>query len=74
MSEPLTAEVRREVEMTIRLKASESRVLDVYATAEEILRKHAASAIRLEDVASTVARVGSQYGFAIELDEHHAGS
>ena len=74
MFAPLSAEVQREVELTIRLKASETRVLDVYATAEEIRRKHVASEIRLEDLASTVARLGSQYGFAIELGEHRVES
>lgn len=72
MLEQLSEEIQREVETAIRLKASESRVLDVYATAEEIRRKHAVPEIRLEDIAATVARLGNQYGCAVEFGEQHA--
>jgi hypothetical protein len=74
MLERLSDEIQREVEKAIRLKASESRVLDVYATAEEIRRKHAVPEIRLEDIAATVARLGSQYGCAVEFADQHAES
>lgn len=72
MMERLSDTIQREIEMAIRSKANESRVLDVYATAEEIRRKHAVPEIRLEDIAATVARLGNQYGCAVEFGEQHA--
>ena len=68
----LPDEIQREVETAIRSKSSESRVLDVYATAEEIRRKYAVSEIQLEDIVATVAHLGNRYGCAVELGEHPA--
>jgi hypothetical protein len=67
MTQQLPDDIQREVETTIRAKASESRVLDVYATALEIRSRHAVPEILIEDIAATVARLASQYGCAVEL-------
>jgi hypothetical protein len=72
MLEQLSDELQREVETAIRLKASESRVLDVYATAEEIRRRHSGPEICIQDIAATVARLASRYGCAVEFGEQHA--
>ena len=74
MLEQLPDDIQREIETVIRSKANESRVLDVYATAEEICRRHAGPEIRLEAIAATVARLGNQYGCAVEFGEHHSES
>lgn len=74
MLERLSDDIQREIEMAIRSKANESRVLDVYATADEIRRKHAMPEIRLEDIAAVVARLGNQYGCAVEFGGQHAES
>ncbi|PTM40493.1 hypothetical protein [Bosea sp. 124] len=72
MTQQLPDDIQREVETTIRAKASESRVLDVYATAQEIRSRHAVPEIRIEDIATTVARLASQYGCAVELGGQRA--
>lgn len=74
MLEQLPDDIQREIETVIRSKANESRVLDVYATADEICRRHAGFALGLEAIAATVARLGSQYGCAVEFGEQHAES
>ncbi|HEV7261331.1 MAG TPA: hypothetical protein VGN82_26365 [Bosea sp. (in: a-proteobacteria)] len=72
MPERLSTEIQREVEMAIRSQTNESRILDVYATAEAIRRKHPVPEIRLEDIAAAVARLGNQYGCAVEFGPQHA--
>jgi uncharacterized protein YkwD len=67
MPQRLSDEIQREVESTIRSKASESLVLDVYATVAEIRSRHAAPELRIEDIAATVASLAAQYGCAVEL-------
>lgn len=69
----LSDEVQREVEQTIRSKASESLVLDLYATAEEIQRRHAIGDVDLDAVIATVARLAAQCGCAVELGAAKGG-
>ncbi len=64
----LSDAVQREVELAIRSKASQSLVVDVYATAEEIQREHDVGGIGLDAIADTVARLAAQCGCAVELD------
>jgi hypothetical protein len=63
----LPDEIQREVEIAIRSKASHSLVVDVYATAEEIKRRHSAPEVNLDAIAATVARLAAQCGCAVEL-------
>ncbi len=63
----LSDEVQREVEQTIRSKASQSLVIDLYATAEEISRRHDTGEVDLDAVVATVARLAAQCGCAVEL-------
>ncbi len=72
MPERLSDDIQREVEATIRLKASESRILDVHTTVEEIRLRHAVPEIRIADVAVIVARLAAQYGCAVELSGQRA--
>ena len=65
----LPDEIQREVEMAIRSKASQSLVVDVYATAMEISRRHATPNIGLDAIAATVARLAAQCGCAVELGD-----
>ncbi|MFA6965837.1 MULTISPECIES: hypothetical protein [Bosea] len=67
MPERLPDDMRRDVEATIRSKASESRIVDVHATVEEIRLRHAVPEIRIADMAVIVARLAAQYGCAVEL-------
>lgn len=63
----LSDAVQREVELAIRAKASQSLVVDVYATAQEIQREHDVGDADLDDIAATVARLAAQCGCAVEL-------
>ncbi|QEL24624.1 hypothetical protein FQV39_20040 [Bosea sp. F3-2] len=63
----LSDEVQREVEQTIRSKASQSLVIDLYATAEEIRSRHDAGEVDLDAIVATVARLAAQCGCAVEL-------
>lgn len=67
MTRDLPDEIQREVETTIRTKAGESRVLDVDATAQEILGRHTLPGIEIGTVAAIVARLASRYGCAVEF-------
>ncbi|WP_332681108.1 hypothetical protein [Bosea sp. (in: a-proteobacteria)] len=60
--------MQREIEATVRLKAGESRVLDVLAVAEEVQLRFNDDNVALEDIAALVARLGAQSGCAVELD------
>lgn len=60
--------MRRDIETTVRSKAGESRVLDVFGLAGEIQHRFAGDNIALEDIAAAVARLASQSGCALELD------
>jgi hypothetical protein len=63
----LPEHIQREVETAIRAKAGESRVLDVDATAQEILGHHALPGVEVGAVAAAVARLASRYGCAVEF-------
>lgn len=63
----LSDAIRREVETTIRTKVSQSRIVDVYATAEEIRRRHAAEDLPLEQIAASIAHLATQCGCAVEF-------
>lgn len=63
----LSDEVQREVEQTIRSKASQSLVIDLYATAEEIRGRHDVGEVDLDAIVATVARLAAQCGCAVEL-------
>ncbi|WP_332698965.1 hypothetical protein [Bosea sp. (in: a-proteobacteria)] len=65
----LSDPMQRDIEATVRLKAGESRVLDVFAVAEEVQLRFRDDNVALEDIAALVARLGSQSGCALELDE-----
>lgn len=63
----LSDEVQREVEQTIRSKASQSLVIDLYATAQEIRGRHDVGEVDLDAIVATVARLAAQCGCAVEL-------
>ena len=58
----------RDIEMTVRLKACQSRVVDVFGAAEEIQRRFIDDNVALEDIAAAVAQLASKFGCALELD------
>lgn len=64
----LSDPMQRDIEATIRLKAGESRVLDVFAVAEEVQLRFQDANVALEDIAAIVAQLGAQSGCALELD------
>ena len=65
----LSAPMQRDVEATVRLRAGESRVLDVFAVAEEVQLRFNGDNVALEDIAAVVMRLAAQSGCALELDE-----
>lgn len=67
MTRHLPDDIQREVEATIRAKAGKSRVLDVDATAQEILGRHALPGVEIGTIAAIVARLAGRYGCAVEL-------
>jgi hypothetical protein len=72
----LSDAVQREVELAIRAKASQSLIVDVYATAQEIQREHDVGGLGLDAIAATVARLAAQCGCAVEFDQpggRHSG-
>ena len=70
----LSDEVQREVEQTIRSKASQSLVIDLYATAEEIRSRHDVGEVDLDAVIAIVARLAAQCGCAVELGGSKTGN
>lgn len=64
----LSAPMQRDVEATVRQRACESRVLDVFAVAEEVQLRFGGENVALEDIAAVVAQLASQSGCALELD------
>lgn len=64
----LSDPMRRDIETTVRSKAGESRVLDVFGLAEEIQLRFAGDNVAIEDIAAAVARLASRSGCALELD------
>ncbi|PZN97507.1 MAG: hypothetical protein DCF30_16240 [Hyphomicrobiales bacterium] len=70
----LSETLRREVEATVRTKLSESRIVDVYATAEEIKRHHAAERVTLDDIAVSVANLATQRGCVVQFGHNRNDS
>lgn len=64
----LSDPMQRDIEATVRSKAGESRVVDVFGVAEEIQLRFADDNIALEDIASAVAQLAAQSGCALELE------
>jgi len=64
----LSDPMRRDIETTIRLKAGESRIIDVFGVAGEVQLRFADDNVALEDIASVVAQLASQSGCALELN------
>lgn len=64
----LSDPMRRDIEATVRSKAGESRIVDVFGVAEEIQLRFPDENIALEDIASAVAQFAAQSGCALELD------
>lgn len=58
----------RDIETTVRSRAGESRVVDVFGVAEEIQLRFVGDNVALEDIAAVVAQLASQSGCALELD------
>lgn len=66
----LSDTIRREVETTVRTQLSQSRIVDVYATAEDIRRRHADEDIGVEHIAASVAQLATQCGCAVEFGHY----
>jgi hypothetical protein len=64
----LSGPLKQHIETTVRLRAGQSRVLDVFGVAEEIRARFSDDNVALEDIAAMVARLGAQSGCALELD------
>lgn len=58
----------RDIETTVRSRAGESRVVDVFGVAEEVQLRFGDDNVALEDIAAAVARLATQSGCALELD------
>jgi hypothetical protein len=64
----LSDAMRRDIEATVRSKAGESRIVDIFGVAEEIQLRFTDDNVALEDIASAVAQVATQSGCVLELD------
>lgn len=64
----LSDPMQRAIETALRLKAGESRIVDVFGVAEEVQLRFIDDNVALEDIAAVVARLASQSGCALELD------
>lgn len=62
--------MREHIEAAVRLKSGQSRVLDVYALAEEVQARFIDANVALEDIVTMITNLGAQSGCALELDEH----
>jgi hypothetical protein len=60
--------MQRDIETTVRFKAGESRVVDVFGVAEEVQLRFVDDNVALEDIAAMVAQLATQSGCALELD------
>jgi hypothetical protein len=58
----------RDIETTVRSRAGESRVVDVFGVAEEVQLRFVDDNVALEDIAAAVVRLATQSGCALELD------
>jgi hypothetical protein len=65
----LSSNIQDDIKETVRLSLSQSLVLDVFATAESIRRKHEDQNVALEDIANMVARAAAQCGCALEFGD-----
>lgn len=64
----LSDPMQRDIETTVRFKAGESRVVDVFGVAEEVQLRFVDDNVALEDIAAMVAHLATQSGCALELD------
>lgn len=64
----LSDPMRRAIETTLRSKAGESRIVNVFGVAEEVQLRFVDDNVALEDIAAVVAHLASQSGCALELD------
>ncbi|SFD56730.1 hypothetical protein SAMN05428997_13318 [Bosea sp. CRIB-10] len=64
----LSDPMRRDIETAVRLRAAQSRVVDVFGVAEEVQHRFIDDNVALEDIAAVVARLATQSGCALELD------
>jgi hypothetical protein len=64
----LSDPMRLDIETTVRTRAGESRVVDVFGVAEEVQLRFVGDNVALEDIAAMVAHLASQSGCALELD------
>lgn len=64
----LSDPMRRDIEAAVRLRAAQSRVVDVFGVAEEVQQRFVDDNVALEDIAAIVARLATQSGCALELD------
>jgi len=64
----LSDPMRQDIETTVRLKAGQSRVVDVFGVAEEVQLRFIDDNVALEDIAAAVAGLASKFGCALELD------
>ncbi|MBA4224276.1 hypothetical protein [Bosea vestrisii] len=64
----LSDPMRRDIEAAVRLRAAQSRVVDVFGVAEEVQLRFVDDNVALEDIAAVVARLATQSGCALELD------
>ncbi len=64
----LSDPMQRDIETTVRFKAGESRVVDVFGVAEEVQLRFVDDNVALEDIAAMVAQLATQSGCALELD------
>lgn len=62
--------MRQHIEAAVRLTSGQSRVLDVYALAEEVQARFIDSNVALEDIVTMITNLGAQSGCALELDQH----
>jgi hypothetical protein len=63
----LNADMQHAIERTVRLKMTETVVIDVAATAEEIRLAFLERNIAHEDIAASVARFASTCGFPLQF-------
>ena len=64
----LSDPMQRDIETTVRFRAGESRVVDVFGVAEEVQLRFVDDNVALEDIATAVAHLATQSGCALELD------
>jgi hypothetical protein len=64
--------IQDDIKETVRISVGQSLVLDVFATAEYVRRKHEDQNVALEDIANMVARAAAQCGCALEFGDREA--